>query len=33
MWDIPLLGAVPALEQWHRDEDDDGLPAVPDLDL
>jgi hypothetical protein len=33
MFDIPLLRAMPALKQWHRHEDDDGLPAVPDLDL
>lgn len=30
---IPLLGLVPALEERDRDEDDNSLPAVADLDL
>jgi hypothetical protein len=29
----PLLHLVPALEKGNRDEDDNGLPAVADLDL
>lgn len=29
----PLLHAVPALEQWYWDEDDNGLASVTDLDL
>lgn len=31
--DIPLLGLVPALKERDRDEDDDCLPAVTNLDL
>jgi len=31
--DLPLLGAVPALQERDRDEDDDSLPAVSDLNL
>ena len=30
---LPLLDLVPALEKRNRDEDDNGLPAVADLDL
>jgi hypothetical protein len=30
---IPLLAAVPSLEKRNRDEDDDGLATVSDLDL
>lgn len=30
---LPLLRAMPARESWDGDEDDDGLPAVADLDL
>lgn len=30
---LPLLNLVPALEKGNRDEDDNGLPAVTDLDL
>jgi hypothetical protein len=36
MWTIlyaPLLGLVPSLEQGNRDEDDNGLATVSDLDL
>lgn len=31
--DLPLLRAMPAWECWHRHEDDDCFPAMPDLDL
>ena len=30
---LPLLSLVPALERGNRDEDDNSLPAVADLDL
>jgi hypothetical protein len=30
---LPLLRAVPADQEWDGDEDDNGLPAVADLDL
>jgi hypothetical protein len=30
---IPLLGLVPALEERDRDENDNGLATVADLDL
>jgi hypothetical protein len=30
---IPLLRLVPARKERDRDEDDDSLPAVADLDL
>jgi hypothetical protein len=30
---VPLLGLVPALEKGNRDEDDDRLAAVTNLDL
>lgn len=31
--DLPLLRAVPALEERNRNKDDDGLPAVTNLNL
>jgi len=31
--DIPLLDLVEALEKGNRDEDNNGLPAVSNLDL
>ncbi len=30
---LPLLRLVPASKERHRDEDDDRLPAVTNLDL
>lgn len=32
-WYIPLLRLVPARKERDRDEDDNGLPAVTDLNL
>lgn len=33
MLDIPLLGLVPVLEKGNRDEDDNGLATVANLNL